>query len=228
MARRFAPKVFVGGTSNIWTANQTYKDCVKIFFGTGKDASIFYNGSNLLLKANDVGCGKLILQSELCLSIGRIVFPCSSNYTTNSLTLDEYREGSLTPGIADDNGSGCECQTYTTRSGHYTRIGDRIFFNLRLDVTSLGCLTTCQAARVIGLPFTSINFLGGGFHSVSIGFATGLNIGAGDYITGYIGPNEDFIRLQRFDTTGGSTALLLSEFSCDGDIIISGQYEAAD
>jgi hypothetical protein len=38
-------------------------DSVKLYFGTGRDASIYYDGSNLYLKPDDVGSGSVIVPS---------------------------------------------------------------------------------------------------------------------------------------------------------------------
>lgn len=69
MARRISPKTFVSNTRqiNVWTANQRYNDCVKLQFGDGVDASIFYNQTNLVIKPNDVGCGVVLFQGDITL-----------------------------------------------------------------------------------------------------------------------------------------------------------------
>ena len=48
MARRdIDPKTFTGFTSvsNIWTANQRFNDCVRLNFGNGSDASLYWNNT---------------------------------------------------------------------------------------------------------------------------------------------------------------------------------------
>ena len=45
--------------TNIWTANQIFNDNVKLFFGTGSDASLVYDGTNLILNPQEVGAGNI-------------------------------------------------------------------------------------------------------------------------------------------------------------------------
>lgn len=47
MARRIPPKTFVSNTTqvNVWGANQQYKDCVKLQFGTTQDVSLFWKNA---------------------------------------------------------------------------------------------------------------------------------------------------------------------------------------
>ena len=48
---------------NIWTANQIFNDDVKLFFGTSSDASIRYNGTNLIIDPQEVGSGNVIINA---------------------------------------------------------------------------------------------------------------------------------------------------------------------
>ncbi len=64
MARRQVnppPKTFVAETRipHTWYAHQTYEDCIKLIFGTGSDAHLFWNGGSWQLggPCDDVCCG---------------------------------------------------------------------------------------------------------------------------------------------------------------------------
>lgn len=141
-----------------------------------------------------------------------------------SLT-DFSREGDWTPEIADDSldGSG-EGQAYLRQVGRWTKTGNRVLFNCRVAISDLGTLTTTQQARVVGLPYNSVNITESEA-SIYVGFAALLSITAGHSVTGNIPVNGNYIDLRLWDATGGVTALLISELSVDGDLIISGQYE---
>lgn len=43
--------------ANTWSANQTYNDNIKNVFGTGSDATIYYDATNLIIDPNEVGTG---------------------------------------------------------------------------------------------------------------------------------------------------------------------------
>ncbi len=137
----------------------------------------------------------------------------------------DYEEGTFTPQIADDNlnGSG-ESQAYTTQVGRYTKIGNRLYYSLTLKTSSLGCLATCEGARIVGLPFTSAN-IASKFDTGAVAEASGLAIAAESAITGIVGANQTRITLRLWDATTGTSSLLLSEWTADGQVAVSGFYE---
>lgn len=56
---------FWGGPSlssvNTWTADQTFDDNVKLLLGTGKDASLLYDGIDLIIDPKEVGSGRVLI-----------------------------------------------------------------------------------------------------------------------------------------------------------------------
>lgn len=138
--------------------------------------------------------------------------------------LDDYEEGTFTPELWDNSLSGSESQTYSTQVGFYTRIGNRVFFDIRLVLTSLGSLTTTQDARIGGLPFTHVaTSLHRG--SVTIGFGAGFGaIGAGNNVSGFIDSNASHINLYSWDTTNGESSFSIANYSASGNVTISGCY----
>ncbi len=130
--------------------------------------------------------------------------------------------GTFSPTLQDTTGSDAEGQTYSANTGEYHVIGEMVFFTLRILVSSLGTLTTGSAAFIANLPFSShINTQRGG---VTIGLAGGLNISANQVVTGYVTPTLDYITLNLWDATTGTSALLISEVSASGDLAIGGFY----
>jgi hypothetical protein len=75
-----------------------------------------------------------------------ITFPATQSACTDPNTLDDYEEGTWTPGLG-----GAATATYTSRTGTYTKIGNRVilFFEIRLATLS-GSGTTW----LTGGPFT--------------------------------------------------------------------------
>lgn len=154
-----------------------------------------------------------------------IQFPATQVASADGNALDDYEEGTWTPAIADTtlDGSG-EGQTYTNQVGRYTKIGNRVYLNGRLNISSLGCLSTCEQAFIVGFPFTSKN-TANAWSSLHIGRAAGLSITAGQVVTGLIKHNVAYSELRLWDGTGGTSDLLLSAVTADADFSFSAQYE---
>jgi len=53
------------GNANTWTADQTFNDNVKVTLGTGGDADIFYDGTDVRVDARVVGSGNLITKNTV-------------------------------------------------------------------------------------------------------------------------------------------------------------------
>ena len=79
-------------------------------------------------------------------SAGRIQFPASQNASADANTLDDYEEGTWTPAVGGDVSA-----TYSSRTGTYTKIGNRVvvYFEIRL-----ASISGSGSARVTGLPIT--------------------------------------------------------------------------
>lgn len=155
---------------------------------------------------------------------GQLAFPASQNASAGANTLDDYEEGTWTPGIADDTGSGSsESQTYSRQLGFYTKIGNVVFFRFRLTVTSFGSLTTTEQGVIVGLPFTS-SATSSNVGTCHVGLAIGLAITASMNVGTSISGNGTTIPLRLWDATTGNTVMLLSELTSDMDLIGSGHY----
>lgn len=109
----------------------------------GGDAGLTYN------KTTDA----LTLAGLLNISgaaAGQIQFPASQNASSNANTLDDYEEGTWTPSITGDAGSGA---TYGSQAGIYVKVGTAVLASFNLTLTSLGTLS--GNLSVAGFPFTS-------------------------------------------------------------------------
>lgn len=85
---------------------------------------------------------------------------------------------------------------------------------VRIKASVAGLLPTCAT----GIKFRA---------QLRVGLASGLNITAGHSVTGYIDGGNDYIELQLWDATTGTTALQASEWSDDGAMLFSITYTAA-
>jgi len=145
-----------------------------------------------------------------------VITATSINFGDDALA--NYDEGTFTPVLTDLT----DDATHSVQVGRFTRIGDRILGNLKLTITSLGSVNA--NIFISGLPFTSANVTNGN-HGVSVAIASNLAIGADQTVTGIIASNGTTIQLQLWDDTGGTTAMQATEFSADGTISLSFQYE---
>ncbi len=127
--------------------------------------------------------------------------------------LDDYEFGTFTPSIAF-GGSDLNV-VYTDRTGRYTKIGNRVFFNIVLNFSNKG--TATGIATITGLPFTP------GAGVAGYGAATGADI-AGitfDNVIHYriVGNNTSMTIMQN-----GGSALTNTNFATAAQQIVSGHY----
>jgi hypothetical protein len=150
----------------------------------------------------------------------KINVPCMVMYdgTQFNITSEHQSTGTFTPAI--DFGGGSTGITYTTQVGSYTRIGDRVLFNLHVLLSNKG--SSAGNMRIINLPFTSLA-TAGYYQAVSVGFYNNLASVAGG-IAGYIANNTTYITLVQ-TTTGAPTILTDANCNNTSNFIISGQYQ---
>jgi len=135
---------------------------------------------------------------------------------TDVQTLDHYLEGTWTPGVTF--GGGATGVTYTTQTAAYTRIGNRILFNVYIVLSSKG--SSSGAVLVTGLPVAS----GYGAHQPCSLRVTGVTSGVGD-TTLMAGVTNSATTIGLFDiATGAIAALTDADLTNTSAIEISGQY----
>ena len=117
--------------------------------------------------------------------------------------------GTWTPALQDQSYSDADGQTYSIQDGTYTKIGNQVFGEGFLIMTSLGSLVTTENATINGFPFAAGGGTGSG--SISICFCDGTNLAAGVSIMGNIPNATPRCDLQAWDLASGATSLLISE-----------------
>jgi hypothetical protein len=80
-------------------------------------------------------------------TLNGITFPATQSPSADANTLDDYEEGTWTPSVGGN-------ATYTARYGIYTKIGNIVTCQFRLNVNAIG---TGSSTALSGLPFTSAN-----------------------------------------------------------------------
>src|SRR5689334_3549832 len=70
---------------------------------------------------------------------GQVKFPGTQNASSNVNTLDDYEEGTWTPGIGGSGGQ--SGQAYSIQVGSYVKIGKRVFADFTITLSTLGTVT---------------------------------------------------------------------------------------
>ena len=95
--------------------------------------------------------GPIVTTSAMGLQVGQIAFPATQNPSADANTLDDYEEGSFTPGVSF--GGGATGVTYATQVGTYVKIGQFVYCQGLVTLTNNGSNT--GQARLTGFPFTA-------------------------------------------------------------------------
>ena len=147
---------------------------------------------------------------------GGIAFPATAVAVADVNTLDDYEEGTFTPGISF--GAGTTGITYNAQLGSYTKIGNRVICSMYVELTAKGSST--GQVRVTGLPFTignsSNNYGSAGLRINQIS-STGI-------IQGYPELNTTSLLFEQVSTAGTMTTLTDANFGATSSLMISVQY----
>jgi hypothetical protein len=79
-----------------------------------------------------------------------IAFPATQSASSDANTLDDYEEGTFTPGVAF--GGGTTGITYSTQVGQYVKIGRFVYATFNIALTNKG--SSSGSVTVTGLPFS--------------------------------------------------------------------------
>ena len=144
-------------------------------------------------------------------------------------TIDgaHYSTGTWAPELWDNSLSGSEGQTYAVQAGFWSRIGDRVTFELRIEMSSLGTLTGADPVN-ISLPFTSVNEANH-LYAVTMGFNFNLSLTGNRFMaTGQVSSNVAYLTLRSVDPdTGSGFNISVAEITASGQMVLSGSYQAA-
>jgi hypothetical protein len=142
---------------------------------------------------------------------------------TNSFLADYgqgefYKSDTFTPVIRDAAAGNAGT---ATASGTYTRIGNRVFFDIAfVDINTTG-MTAGNQIFVTGLPYAAAStaryshvFVG----RSNVSATTGATYGA-------VEPNTTYMKMSNGTTAGGASLTVAAITSTSGDLYISGSYE---
>ena len=169
----------------------------------------------------------ITLPGDVTLSTGNLVIgtsgkgidfsaTSSGSGTMTSELLADYEEGTWTPVVVGSSTPGTG--TYSTQVGRYTKIGNRVFFNLNLNWSAH---TGAGDMSIAGLPFTS-NSTSGNASSLSA-WVSNLTLSALNILTPIVNTNSTSVSF--FQTPAGGGAVGLVTLDTSAQVIISGHYE---
>jgi len=153
-----------------------------------------------------------------------IEFPGEQAEIANVNTLDDYEEATFTPKLGD--GTSELSSGYNLQVGEYTKIGNRVFFNIHIRNTDLSGLSPSAQLRIVGLPFTAAATVGRAGVAIGAGGSMALDA-ANQTPAGAVIENTDFINFGVWDATLGLTDMKVSELSDAGVLALSGNYRVA-
>jgi len=172
-------------------------------YATNQDLALQPNGGNLLVGTltNNANGGVLQLKSG-------ITFPATQVAATDVNTLDDYEEGTFTPTIVGTTAAGVG--VYTSRSGVYTKIGNRVFCEMFLSWTAH---TGTGNMQIGNLPFTSSASVF--CSSASIGDTSGITLTASNTLGAVIVANSTTIGFRQIPVGGGNSNPVPIDVSAD-------------
>jgi len=136
-------------------------------------------------------------------------------------TLKNYNEGgAFIPTIQDLSFSDGEGQTYDVQVGTFTEVGNRVFFELHIRMSSVGILASVINIVLSDLPAMASTV----FAAIGVNQAVGLNLVGAFHMSGRLDPATQSIRLQQMSTNTGMASVTPAQFSDNGEIKMSGSY----
>ena len=166
---------------------------LKLVDGSGDENRIFTTDSSIVFDTGASSTPLARFQSGGGISFG--------NDTAAANALSDYEEGTFTVTYVPESGS-FTAATYAEQNGSYTKIGNRLFFNLRIRTSGLTKGSAGGDLKISGLPYDVINDSTNGRNAISISIA---NEWAGDVPSGgHCQVNSDDLFLLYRDASDGS------------------------
>jgi hypothetical protein len=199
---------------------------------------IVQSGATVQVSVANLTAGRAISATSVTASTGDITSTAGNfvpstaakgvNFTANtpqagmtSQLLNWYEEGVSTVTLAF--GGSSTGITYSAQQCRYTRIGNRIFIQIGLALSSKGSAT--GAATISGLPFTNKNVGYGGV--VMTAYADNF-AGLGAIILPFLPENSSTISLRTTDISSNTTGSVTNTiFNNTSYLMISGNYFVA-
>lgn len=141
--------------------------------------------------------------------------PVVRNFSITDLRDLIFESGSFTPVLEGSSTAGVG--TYSVQAGHYNRIRNRCFFDMRVVWSAH---TGTGNLRITGLPFASAAWTGG--DAAFAVYPANLAHGSGFIVVAHLFNNSSTLLLALAPTAGGAVSGIGMPTS--GDLTISGSY----
>jgi hypothetical protein len=136
--------------------------------------------------------------------------------TAAANALDDYEEGTWTPTIAGGTVAGTA--SYTTQLGRYTKIGNRVLFNIYINYSSF----TGTGSPLVSLPFAIAATIGS---ASCTAYTNNYAYTASTVMHGIIIQGASTIRLDLNPVGGGGASI--AAIDAAAEVTLSGQYISA-
>ena len=145
------------GNANVrLTTGNTSSGFTAVIFGDTDDTNtgaVQYDHSNNSLQFEVNNSERMRIHSGGTLSVPTGIELGSGLDGTSANTLDDYEEGTWTPVFGSTSGSFTSV-TYSLQVGNYTKIGNRVYIECRLQITAHTLGSASGGLLVAGLPYT--------------------------------------------------------------------------
>jgi len=132
----------------------------------------------------------------------------------------DYEDGEWTAQVTD----GTNLMTMQASLMYYTKIGNLVTVTGNPLTSSIG--SASGPIKITGLPFTIANN-NAAYPGGTAGYGGGFNLTAGNSVCYYGRTGYDEILLMVWDSTSGVSAMQASEWTNDGDLVLSLSYRVA-
>jgi hypothetical protein len=163
-------------------------------------------GDNNALIDGTLGVTGISSLSTINLTGGQIAFPASQSASADANTLDDYEEGTWTPEIEVNGGTGTQ-PTSASQAGRYTKIGNKVFIECYLSAS--GTSLAAGNVAIKNLPFTILNA------SPRASFVVGYHqrITYGDTLA--LSGDVNTTKIVLYKSTSGGIAAIIQTTDCD-------------
>lgn len=153
---------------------------------------------------------------------GKIKFPAAQSSSSDANVLDDYEEGTWTPGVTF--GGGSTGMTFTTRTGRYTKVGRMVTVHGEMQFSAKGSST--GTAYLTSLPFTVANNEASRM-GTALAYYNAMTLTAANYGMTFLTDKNATTAV--FFQLGNASASLMSDthFSNTTNLYFSFTYEAS-
>ena len=143
--------------------------------------------------------------------------------TAAANALDDYEEGSFTAELSSTGAT----FTYTVRQGWYVKVGNRVMFNIYIQLDGTPFTTTSNNTYITGFPFTSGNLSGNENRMICgtrlVNFSSGQT-----FLMANLSTNSNTaLLIQGGDNSTGVPLPSNALSNSSGQIFLSGSYQTA-